>query len=411
MPSLTHLQAQFQHKSDALYAALKAAEQPDGSYDLLRAPLFQGCRTDAEAMAALKAHEAEIDDLCAQVKCQQAIADRASELVERKRIDTPMVHPGLSGSAGVPGDLITQVKVAWPRGRRPDARGVWLDQDFTVDVKALMTTSAGWAPQATRLPRVIEFAHRPVQVTDLFPIAATDNYELRWMEETTATYTNVAEIAEGGTYGEITEVFTQRTSAIRKIGGFIRVTDEQLADVDQVAALLDQRLRFATMQRFDFQILNGDGIGVNLLGILNTSGVQTQAKGADPEPDAIYKAMDKVRVTGRAVPSAVIMHPNDWATIRLLRGSNDTYLWGSPSQAGPQTIWGVPVALSDAIVENTALVGDFTNFAQLFVKQQVQVLAGYTGTDFIEGKQVLRVDFRAGLAVLRPSAFCLVTGL
>ena len=47
-------------------------------------------------------------------------------------------------------------------------------------------------------------------------------------------------------------------------------------------------------------MLSGSGTGQNLLGIYNTSGIQTQAKGADTIPDAIRKAITKARTVGHA---------------------------------------------------------------------------------------------------------------
>ena len=278
-------------------------------------------------------------------------------------------------------------------------------------LKPLFQTSAGWAPESIRTGKVVEYATRPIQVIDIIPPGNTNDTSIVYMEET--TFTNAAtEKAEGGTYGEATLVLTEKTSPVRKIPVFIPVTDEQLEDEAQAQSYLDTRLVFMIRQRLDSQILVGDGIAPNLTGILNVSGIQVQAKGADPTPDAIYKAIVKVRVTGRAVPNVVVIHPNDWQDIRLLRTADGIYIWGNPSEAGPERIWGLPIVQTDAETENTGLVGDFANFVQLFEKRGIEVkISNSHSTYFVEGKQAVRADIRVALPTYRPAAFCTVTGI
>jgi HK97 family phage major capsid protein len=75
------------------------------------------------------------------------------------------------------------------------------------------------------------------------------------------------------------------------------------------------------------------------------------------------------------------------------------------------TLFGVPVVQGDVITENTGLVGDFANYCALFDRRGVDIQAGFSGTQFVEGKQTLRADLRAAFVVFRPAAFCTVTGL
>lgn len=288
-----------------------------------------------------------------------------------------------------------------------------------VELKTLLSTgdtASGFEPESVRTGRVVEFATRPIQVTDLIPQTTTSQSSVKFMEET--TFTNAAaETAEStqaaaGTYPEAALDFTERTSIVRKIAVFLPVTDEQLEDEPQVRGLVDNRLMFMVRQRLDGQILTGSGVAPNLTGILNTVGIQTQAKGTDPVPDAIYKALTLVRVTGRAMPNAVVLHPFDWQDIRLLRTSDGIYIWGNPSDAGPERIWGLRVVQADAITENTGLVGDFANFSELSVRRGVDVqVSNSHGTFFIEGKLAIRSDMRTAFIVYRPAAFCQVTGI
>jgi HK97 family phage major capsid protein len=286
-----------------------------------------------------------------------------------------------------------------------------VEKHLDIDVKTLMQTSAGWSPESRRSGLVVEEALRPIQLTDLLPTDTIDQAAYKYMEETTFT-NNAAEAAQGGTYGEAALVLTERSKTVEKVAVWLPITDEQLEDVPGVSAYIDRRLRFMLRQRFDYQIAQGDGITPNLQGILNLTGIQTQAKGTDPVPDAIYKAMTKVRVTGRAFPNAVVLHPNDWQGIRLLKTSDGIYIWGSPSEAGPELIWGIRVVQADSVTENTGVVGDFANFSNAFIRRGIDVqITNAHDTYFIQGKQAVRADFRAVLVWTRPEAFCTVTGI
>lgn len=391
----------------------KVLEEAGSDYDFTKVEAL-GPDLDTQAkVEKFRELNRELGDLTDE--CKRLELDEIGDAVRKTRetLDTPASTPRQPGPAGEGGTKsIGQRFVeseAYAEFRKDHTNGLAVSFE-DVELKTLMTTTAGWAPESTRIGRVVEAVSRPIQVLDLIPMGQTGQASVVYMEETTRTHA-AAETAEGGTYKESTFVLTEKTSNVRKITDSIPVTDEQLADEAQVRSYLDQRLSFGVRQRLDSQVLNGNGTAPNLEGILNVTGIQTQAKGTDPSFDAVHKAMTLVRVTGRATPNAIVMHPNDWEDVRLTRTADGIYILGNPSQAGPMTLFGLPVALGDVITENTALVGDFQNFSQLFERRGLDVQVGFTGSQFVEGKQTLRADIRMAFVVFRPAAFCTVTGL
>ena len=104
--------------------------------------------------------------------------------------------------------------------------------------------------------------------------------------------------------------------------------------------------------------------------------------------------------------------PDRLAGIRLLKDSTGQYIWGSPTEAGPERIWGLPVAQSDVIAQGHGLAGDFATHTELAMRRGIDVqVSNSHGTFFVEGKQAIRADVRCALVVYRPAALCTVTGL
>lgn len=408
-PALTEARG----KLDSARKALKSVFDEAGTdLDMSKVKSVDG--DSAAKVEWIRTKNAEIDDLAKQVEGLEQVA-RAAEGVKAAETEAEAkARGGESGDdrkgkreAGTKsvGEMFTD-SVAF-KGKKGS---VGPEAHLDVEVKTLMTTSAGWAPETTRTGRLVDMAVRPIQIIDLIPGNTTSQSAVVYMEETTFT-NNAAETAEGGTYPESALGLTERSAPVRKIATFLPVTDEQLEDEPQARGYINNRLPFMLRQRLDGQILVGDGTAPNLRGFLNTSGIQTQAKGTDPTPDAIYKAMVLVQVTGRAMPNAVVMNPLDWQDVRLLRTADGIYIWGSPSEAGPARIWGLPVAQSDALTQNTGLVLD-TTFTELVTRRGIDVqVSNSHSTYFVEGKQAIRADMRVALVVYRPAAICTVTGI
>lgn len=281
-----------------------------------------------------------------------------------------------------------------------------------VNMKTLMETGAGWAPQTLRTGKVVDKAVRPIQVIDLIPAGSTEQAAVVYMEETTLNEASVAEVAEAAQFGEMAIALTEQSETVRKIAAFLPVTDEQLEDVAQVRGLINNRLPAALRRRLDYQLINGDGAAPNLLGILAKVGIQTYLRTATPgdKPvDALRRAVTLGRITGRSLPNGVIMNPDDWEDIRLMKTNDGAYIWGHPAEMGLERVWGLPVAQADSLAAGTAIVGDFT-YSELAERRGITVKVSDSHSDyFIKGKQAIRADMRAAFVIYRAAAFVKVT--
>lgn len=280
-----------------------------------------------------------------------------------------------------------------------------------VELKSLFSTGS-WDPETTRTGRIEMFPTRPApRVADLVPQTTTMQAAVVYMEETTFTNT-AAETAEGDQFPEAALGLEEKSVQVRKIPVFLPVTDETFEDEPRAESYVQNRLPFMIRQRLDLQILRGSGTAPNLLGTENVSGILSQAKGADPVPDALYKGMRRIRDTGFAEPSVVFITPEKWEPVRLLRTADGIYIWGHPSTPGPATIWGVPVVETTAAPSTKALLGDYTNFSELAVRRGIDVqVSNSHGDFFVRGKLAVRADIRCAVIHYRPTAFCEVTGL
>ena len=342
-----------------------------------------------------------LDDLH---QAYKAVAEEAGDLQERmlRAIDgkaTSLPGAARDGLASVGSEFLKRLGVSG------------------VGLKALDGTSGGSLVPPFFDPRIRDLPQRGLFVRSLIPVRQADSDKVWYLRQSVADQ-QAAPVAAGAL--KPTSVYTVERieEPIVTIAHVTEALDRALlSDFDQLVSFIDGQLRLGVLLAEEDQILNGDGIGVHFTGVLNTAGILTQATGADPQADAIHKAITKVRGYFYE-PDGIVLHPNDWETIRLSKDGEGDYYAAPIIEVGPTRLWGLRVITSPVIAEGTGLVGAFASGASLWDREEARVtftesgLGDNAGEELFTRNQIrFRAEERLAFGVERPQAFCEVTGL
>jgi len=227
-------------------------------------------------------------------------------------------------------------------------------------------------------------------------------------------------VAEGGKKPQLHYLYSTVTESISKIAGFIKLSDEMIDDLAFLVSEINSRLLYDLAIFEEAQILNGDGTAPNLRGILQRSGIQTEAgTGAGDNLDAIFRAATKVQTATGMAADGVVIHPDDYQVFRLMKDGNQQYYGGGPFTGAygngggvpiEPSVWGLPTVVTAAIAAKTVLVGNFRQASTVYRKGGVTVSSTNSNVDDFENNIVtVRAEERLGLAVRVPAAFVKIT--
>ena len=299
----------------------------------------------------------------------------------------------------------------FPEGRIPEKARI---QSMPVGFKTLITgassTSAGVFTVADFDPTIEPLGRRELTIRDLISVRQTESDQVTFVRQTTrvnAAATVAEATATSGTSGTKPEggfAFETVTESVKTIAEWIPATRRALSDASQLRGLIDQELREDLAEEEEDQVLNGDGTGENVTGILNTSGTQSQAWDTDILTTT-RKARTKVRTVGRSTPTAYVLHPLDWEKIDLLQDNEARYFFGGPANPGQPRLWGLPVVESEAMPEGTGVVADWRK-AVLWDREQASITVSDSHSDFfIRNMIAILGEERIAFGVRRPTAF------
>lgn len=259
---------------------------------------------------------------------------------------------------------------------------------------------------------------RPNRVRDLFPAATTnanliDYFRVLGLEnDRRGNAGMVAErTADGTNFGlkpKSALRFESDQAPVRTLAHWEAAHRNVLADEPQLRSIIDNELLYGLQLVEDDQILNGDGTGENLRGILNTPNIQQYTGVAGDQMSDQLRKSATLSVLANYPGTGFVLHPLDWEKIEIQKASGDgQYMLTSNVAIGAATqVWRQPVVESPAIAEGTWLTGAFGIGAQLYDRALASVRIAEQHSDFfVRNAVAVLVEERLALAVKRPESF------
>ena len=284
------------------------------------------------------------------------------------------------------------------------------------EVKADMTTGADYTGEVIGATRVPGFKYDPsnaVHVRQIVPVGTTNSDLIRYVKESAYTQGAAAK-AEGAALGQTDFNLTAETAPIETIGTYLRLSRQMMEDTEQLSSYISARVPNKLMAVEDDQLLGGNGTAPNLKGLRNSATIwSTGASGfgaadfANPQQfDVLITALNQV-AKANYTSDGILLNPTDFHKILSLKDSDNRYLKDQVYQGLQPTFMGVPVRISTAMAEGEFIVGNFSQAAQIWQRENISVEFFEQDSDNVQKNFItVRVQERLGFTTYLPNALC-----
>jgi HK97 family phage major capsid protein len=287
-----------------------------------------------------------------------------------------------------------------------------------------LTASAGALVRPDRDQTVYQNPNRPIRIRDLIPTVPTSSNAVEFMRELVFTNSaapqgSVAGIGGGEFVAKAESNITYElvTKPVRTIAHWIPASRQVLADAPMLQGLINGRLVYGLDLESDDQLLLGDGTGQNLDGILVDAAINDvgQLASGTAAADVPAAMIDHIRSAVTACQlfeyynmTGLVLNPQDWEVLETAKATDGHYLMVSmPTDTATQTVWRIPVVVTNAMPVNNFLIGDWSMGATIYDREDVTVRISDSHSDyFVKNGVAILGEERYTLAIPLPKAFC-----
>jgi HK97 family phage major capsid protein len=265
--------------------------------------------------------------------------------------------------------------------------------------------------QADRVAGIITNPNRVMTIRDLLPVGVTSSNLIEFTKENVFTNSAAPQYSspafENVTKPESGITFTLATAPVRTLAHWIPVSKQVLDDSPMLQSFIEGRLMYGLKLEEEDQILNGDGTGGNLSGILDSGNftAYSRAVSGDTNIDTLRRAITQTLIS-EYMADTIVLNPVDWEGIELTKATDGQYVWTNPALGNAPQIWGKRVVATNAIAAGTFLVGAFSMGGQIWDRQQASLMVSLENSDnFVKNMVTMLAEERLALTIYRPTAF------
>lgn len=259
---------------------------------------------------------------------------------------------------------------------------------------------------------MVAMPDQPLQIEQLIPHIPVSVDAIEYTKEGSVTDGSKI-VAEGEKLGETTVTNpTLHTANCVNIGAYTVVTHQLLTNESALAAFIETKMQYKLKLNIENQLVNGNGTSTQLGGLLhegNFTDKTTVVQGKLPKSGATlldFALLLKTEFEKQyIVPERLLLNPDDWTQLALLKDANGHYILGGPQLLATKNLWGLPVMTTPFVAAGKYILGNFTLGATIYDRESLDFrISDSDGENFKSMLYTFRVNRRLSFAVENPLA-------
>lgn len=330
-----------------------------------------GLKKEVEALKSLTEKSAEIEKAIAKFEGR-------IEAMSEKAVSTREVAPRTIGQA---------VRKSLKDNHKAIVNAMEKGETINLDIKTDtdLTNDYTGAVALSVLDPMVDRIKRPIRrVQEIANVGTTTSKYVVYIQQTTASTSSF--ILEAGAKAQGQVQYQEVSVEVKKVAATLKVSKEMLTDLAFMQSEVNYDLMESVEQSIDDALLNGNGVGANLDGVINQSSAWSAGSFAGTITNA--NVSDVIRV-GKAqieasnfTPTHVILNPEDVAKIQLTKTAQGEYTYPIfMDQTGAMNLAGMVVVSSANMTADNFVIGDFSRFNVRY-REALNMSIGYVNDDF-----------------------------
>ena len=260
--------------------------------------------------------------------------------------------------------------------------------------------TTGQIPQADRESGITRVVRRQPFIIELVNVGSITSNLWEWVQQANPDG-DAAMTAEGAAKAQIDFDLVLASATVRKVTAYIKVSKEMLDDVPLMESEINQELTEVINLKVDAQLLSGDGLGQNLVGIEENAVAFVPGTFATGQANEVIEPInaDVLRVAINQIAIAqfqanyILMHPSDATAMDLSKGSDGHYIMPPFTTSANTIVKGIPIISNTGITEGEYLVGDFSK-SGVRIREGLVFDVGYENDDFTKNFVTILAEAR-----------------